>query len=212
MSDVQRKREWLLLLGWGAAVVTGFAYAWSYSLRAGQASTAHAWPQDTRLARGEGATLVMFVEPDCPCSTASLNELNLLLQDRRNQVRAHVVFEPSAESATDIRQTALYQRAMQVGAAVYIDTDARERQRFEAQTSGVTHLYAGDGDGELLFHGGITPARGHEGDNAGRRIVAALLQHDAAILARPRPLSTPVYGCHFDVPPDAAPQRSAQEN
>ncbi|HET6346573.1 MAG TPA: hypothetical protein VFH51_16695 [Myxococcota bacterium] len=210
MSAGRVSREWLLLAGWAAAVVMGFAYAWSYSLRPGQASTARAWPRDTGLSRGDEPTLVMFVEPDCPCSMASLNELNLLLQDRRNKVRAHIVFEPSAEAAADVSQTALYKRAMQVGVAVHIDTDSRERQRFDAHTSGVTQLY--DSEGDLLYQGGITPARGHEGDNVGRRILAGFLQKDPEVLARPRPMSAPVYGCHFDMQPNAARERSAEEN
>ena len=46
--------------------------------------------------------------------------------------------------------------------------------RFHLATSGHTVLY--DAAGELRFSGGITAARGHEGDNAGRAAVLAQIE------------------------------------
>ena len=46
------------------------------------------------------------------------------------------------------------------------DDDGAEARRFGAETSGQTLLY--DARGALAFSGGITGARGHAGDNAGR--------------------------------------------
>ena len=51
-----------------------------------------------------------------------------------------------------------------------------------------TVLY--DAAGHLLFHGGITPSRGHSGDNAGSQAIAALLTHHLADRQH-----TPVFGC-----------------
>ena len=53
------------------------------------------------------------------------------------------------------------------------DDDGAEARRFGAETSGQTLLY--DEHGALLFSGGITGARGHAGDNAGRASLVALL-------------------------------------
>jgi hypothetical protein len=47
-----------------------------------------------------------------------------------------------------------------------------------------------DGNGRLLFSGGITGARGHSGDNAGRSTVLSLLSRDTVDRAE-----TPVFGC-----------------
>ena len=44
--------------------------------------------------------------------------------------------------------------------------------------------------GRLLFAGGITPARGHEGDNGGKEAFEYMLEHPNA-----KTLSFPVYGC-----------------
>jgi len=49
-----------------------------------------------------------------------------------------------------------------------------------------------DPSGRLLFRGGITSARGHAGDNAGRSaIVAAVEANDPARMA------TPTFGCEL---------------
>jgi hypothetical protein len=47
-----------------------------------------------------------------------------------------------------------------------------------------------DSAGNLLFRGGITSARGHAGDNAGRAAVVSLLTSDEA-----EGRDTPVFGC-----------------
>lgn len=54
------------------------------------------------------------------------------------------------------------------------DRDGAELSRFGFRTSGDTRLYAPDG--ALVFHGGITASRGHEGDNPGQSAVLAAVQ------------------------------------
>src|SRR5436190_6315 len=75
------------------------------------------------------------------------------------------------------------------GVTVRADVDGEAARRFGAATSGQALLYTADG--RLLFSGGITESRGHEGDNAGRSAIAALV-----LGAEPTKLATsPVYGC-----------------
>jgi hypothetical protein len=69
---------------------------------------------------------------------------------------------------------------------------------FGAKTSGFTALYAPDG--RLLFHGGITASRGHEGDSAG---AAAIV--DFVVLGTASVRNTAVYGCGL-VGPEARPR------
>ena len=64
------------------------------------------------------------------------------------------------------------------------DVEGVEARRFGAQTSGTTSLYSPDG--RLLFSGGITSSRGHEGDNAGED---ALTQAISGSPACPKPIS-----------------------
>jgi hypothetical protein len=53
-------------------------------------------------------------------------------------------------------------------------------------------LTIGSASGSLVFSGGISDARGHEGDNPGRTALMAILTggHPAAI-------RTPVFGCYL---------------
>jgi len=68
------------------------------------------------------------------------------------------------------------------------DIDGREARLFGITTSGSVALF--DQSGALLFHGGITPSRGHEGDNAGCAALTSLLAGRASAIR-----TTPVYGC-----------------
>src|SRR5580700_5088255 len=66
---------WLLLVG------AGFAAILNYQTASGAAGvTPQQWPAQTRIAlAADRQTLIMFVHPKCPCSRASLEELNRLL-------------------------------------------------------------------------------------------------------------------------------------
>ncbi len=79
-------------------------------------------------------------------------------------------------------------RRLYTGRYAAPDVDGHEAQRFHAHTSGETLLY--NASGKLLFQGGITGRRGHEGDNAGRAACLSLLTSERAPLSH-----APVFGC-----------------
>jgi hypothetical protein len=56
-----------------------------------------------------------------------------------------------------------------------------------------------DAAGRRLFSGGITPARGHQGDSFGRRRILALLSGSTTDRAE-----SPAFGCALGVAPDVA--------
>ena len=85
---------------------------------------------------------------------------------------------------TDLRRSA----AEIPGVSVVTDIDGAEAQRFGAETSGHTLLFASDG--RLLFSGGITESRGHAGGNAGENAIVSLANTHAADRA-----ATFVFGC-----------------
>ncbi len=68
------------------------------------------------------------------------------------------------------------------------DLAGREAALFSVSTSGTTVLY--DAGGARLFAGGITSARGHEGNSFGQQRLVALLGHGAADRG-----DSPVFGC-----------------
>ena len=133
-------------------------------------------------------TLIMLVHPQCPCSRASLTELNRLAALCPGKAAIFVLLLrptgcPEAFADTDLRR----QASAIPGVSVKTDENGRWAERFGAATSGETLLYAPNG--RLLYHGGLTGSRGHEGDNAGLSAVVAHLRGETG------PTEAPVYGC-----------------
>jgi hypothetical protein len=178
-------------IAWLLTVGAGFASLTYYANTPGPVADARVeWPADAGIVRARGgATLVMFVHPQCACSAASVGELARLMAREQGAVDARVlVYAPSAESDRWSHGD-LWRAAERIpGVRVSADRNGAQAGRFGAQVSGQTFLY--DAAGRLLFSGGITPARGHAGDNAGRRALQRLIEGTTAADA-----VAPVFGC-----------------
>jgi len=187
-----RGKGWLAFgVVWVLALALGFTLLWKYKMRPGEADGAPAtWPIESRIARRpDRATLVLFAHPECPCTRASLAELARLLARFEDRLTADVVFlRPSdvgaAWDGSDLWRTA----SAMPGVTAVRDDDGVEAVRFRATTSGAAVLY--DARGRLLFRGGLTSARGHEGDSAGLQRISSLLRTGQADRS-----DAPVYGC-----------------
>lgn len=143
-----------------------------------------AFSRQTRL-----PVLLMFVHPKCPCTRASLDELALLMAQESGRVSAHVVFAlPSADTRQWLPSDLWRQASSIPGVHVVADPDGTLTRRFGSATSGQVLLYSAAG--RLLFQGGITSARGHDGDNLGSQTILRLLNGERKAVA-----STPVFGC-----------------
>jgi len=176
---------WLLAAGAGLWFVSEYENTPGIA-----ASPTVQFPAGSQLKRLPGRpTLVMLVHPHCPCTRASMGELELLMAQTQGHVTTYVLFLKPAGFTDDWEKTNLWQTASEIpGVRVTQDKDGREAEFFKAATSGQTFLY--DADGQLLFRGGITSARGHSGDNAGRSAIVALLNDGEA-----EQTETAVYGC-----------------
>ena len=180
-----------VLAVWLAVLAAGYAALGRFEGTPGERHVAPAiWPSASALPRdGERATLLMFVHPRCPCTAAGLQTLRELLerQPEACSARVLVVSPPGADKS--FAAAALSRIAMELPAAeVCRDVDGAEAVRFGAATSGQTLLYAADGG--LLFAGGVTPARGQQGESAAAAALsAALLSGRAAAAGRQ------VFGC-----------------
>src|SRR5262245_4703282 len=67
---------------WVTAIAAGFAYLLRYKTTpsSGQGRPPAQWPAASSIPRNpDGATLLMFVHPHCPCTQASVSELARLL-------------------------------------------------------------------------------------------------------------------------------------
>ncbi len=176
---------------WLGAVLGGMVALLRYASSPGSAaSVPHRWPVESRIAFDSGRpNLILFAHPRCPCTRATLGELEALLARCQVKPRAQVWFIMPADAGEDWNDTDLWRRASSIpGVTVGCDEHLEEARRFGAETSGQALLY--DGAGNLLFRGGITVARGHAGENAGRHAVEALLESSLAPGVR-----HPVFGC-----------------
>jgi hypothetical protein len=176
---------WLLTIGAGVGLL------WNYESTPGTAAaTPDRWPSGSRIEpAADRPTLVMLAHPHCPCTRASINELARLMTQAQGRVSAYVLFVKPQGFSDGWVQSELWASAAAIpGVTPVLDDGGVEAVRFHAATSGQTVLY--DAAGNLLFSGGITNARGHAGDNAGRAAIVSLLTSDEA-----EERDTPVFGC-----------------
>lgn len=185
-----------LIVIWAAATVCGFALLLQYknTPTANEGRPPEHWPGESRLeAATDRATLVTFAHPHCACTQATVSELARLMSRVSDQAAVHIVIvkPPGVDESWD--DSELGRRAALVqGATVTVDDGADEASLFRAQVSGLTLLY--DRGGRLRFAGGLTSARGHEGDSFGLRRVAAVLAGE-----EPDRADAPVFGCTLGV-------------
>ena len=176
---------WLLLVGGAMAFLAG------YSNTPGTAGVAPArWPAESHIAHDSSRpTLLLLAHPHCPCTSATLGELELLMAQTQGKVNAHVVFICPDGLPEDWVKSDLWRKASAIpGVTVEIDNENVEARRFHVETSGEALLYGSDG--WLLFAGGITLSRGHSGDNPGRTAITTLLNRGSTEAS-----TTPVFGC-----------------
>lgn len=134
-------------------------------------------------------TLLMFVHPRCPCTRASINELNRIMARANGDLVAHALFVLPHSLPQSWAETGKWFTARSIpGVTVQTDLDGKLASAFGAKTSGYVVLY--NSRGQLLFQGGITSTRGHEGDNLGEDAILAYATGKDPGIHR-----TPVYGC-----------------
>lgn len=186
----------LLLAVWSALLGGGFWRLFMYANTPGAAAFAHPqWPADTLLSRGKKIpTLLVFAHPHCPCSEASIGELERLIPHIKGKVKVFVVFFKPNNQSNDWAKERLWEKAQVIPEVnLVLDTGGAEATRFDAKTSGQAFLY--DSNGTLVFNGGITPARGHGGDNLGRDSILDFVDTGKTDIPK-----TSVFGCALKNP------------
>jgi len=178
---------WLLAIGVGLRFV--LAYENSPGSVGGVPKT---WPAESQVQHSPNLpTLVMMVHPHCPCSSASISELRLLLTEVPGRVNANVAFVRPLGVPEKWEIAGLWESVANMpGVKLSVDNDGIEARRFGSSTSGHVMLY--NTQGQLVFSGGITAARGHSGENDGRSAIVALLTQGQAATDE-----TPVFGCQL---------------
>jgi hypothetical protein len=197
---------WVLALAYGFKAIGNYETTPGLSAAAPSHSVFATLPQY----RSDLPVLLIFAHPKCPCTRATIGNLDSLMTQAHGQLNAYVVFvrlgpEPAGWEKTDLWQSA----ASIPGVHAVSDPGGVLAHRFGIWTSGQTLLYGVNGN--LLFNGGLTSERGHYGDNAGAQTILASLRNPPAHVVK-----TPVFGCSIfgDQTPPAKKQneRSFQNN
>ena len=177
---------------WIIASVAAVAALWEYAHRPGASGEPPSrWPASVSrdLLAADRHTLFVFFHSECPCSQATVNELERVAARAPGRFSARVYIHDAAGMQRPAAEGRLWKAASRIpGAQVLADHDGTLARTFGAETSGVALLY--DRAGQLLFHGGITGARGHEGGNANEDALLACLRE-----APSAPTKTHAYGC-----------------
>jgi hypothetical protein len=180
-----------LLAVWPLLVIPGFVFIEQYSNAPGRlAEPPRTWPESVGVARTAGlATVVMLAHPRCPCTRSSLRELARLMAQVRGRAEAVVLFVDPV--GADWAKTDLWDLAAGTpDVRALLDPGGVIANQFGAYTSGQVLLY--DTAGTLAFNGGVTPSRGHDGDNTGRAAIATILN-----TGEPAAATSSVFGCEL---------------
>lgn len=210
----RRRDIWLgvLVAVWLVAVALGLWYLLNYVNRAGDRATVPVeWPELENFEHNRSRwTLVLFAHPQCPCTSATMDELGKVMARCGNQIDARVLcIQPSGKSSDWVHSNVWRSAERIPGVSVSVDKLGWKAAEFGAKTSGHVILY--DPRGKLQFEGGITSARGHRGDNPGGNQVVKLTQQkgqraspesgDASLDDNGNLTSTDVFGCDLFSPP-----------
>jgi hypothetical protein len=173
-----------------ASTLFGFRELLSFDETAGMVGTVAArWPASSSVRPPNNRPeLLVFIHPFCSCTFATIEELSLLsarLQDATPTIDI-LCYRPHNSAW---KPNSLWRKAQQLpGARIWWDDDGREARKFGARTSGYVMLYSPQGG--LLFDGGVTGSRGHEGTNYGIEQLAVSLN-----TGRRASKSHHVFGC-----------------
>lgn len=211
--------QYPLLAVWACGCAAGFTALMVYASKPGpigEQAEGYVLPAEFRTGVGD-PTLAMYIHPKCPCTRASVRELERLQADLHQPIQiVAFVYEPGSldgdggdgEHAESWRDTDLCRSiARMPGTKAVPDPEGWFAAQAGVTTSGTVCLY--DGEGRTVFAGGITPSRAHEGDSEGGLALRRLLNETAAgpgglspaSLARAGlPTRSAVFGCAIHTP------------
>ncbi len=180
-------------------IAIGFALLYAHDSKPGlQLASPSLWPSDVEIERPMGVpTLLIFVHPQCPCTFASLAELERVVGHSGSSLETIVILNAPAEKLEEWMQTTVANRAKGIsGAKIVVDGDGKLSAKFRVTVSGQCLLYSPNG--QLLFQGGLTASRGHEGESLGQSVLIHLIAHpEPDALSNQQALEVPVYGCEL---------------
>ena len=188
--DKNSKLLLILSVLWSIALLCGFILIAWYTNRAGEASfPPRSLSKTMPISLNQQYQLLMFIHPKCACSRSSIRELERLISRCPDSISCtFFCYLPSKKASqwsnSDIIKST---RSIPDSKTIY-DIDGMWAKKFDAKTSGQVLLY--DSAGMLLFSGGITAGRGHEGENTGRSFITNVVRNNSN-----ESMQCPVFGC-----------------
>ncbi len=174
---------------WFVFCVVGFAMLVSYSQTPGvqeQPPLAASGPESPASA---AYRMVVAIHPKCVCSRATAKELAKILRDNSAKIACQILMYQPADASSEFGETWLMRQLAELpNTTISVDSEGRQAASLGMHTSGAVVLYGAAR--EPLFYGGITAARGHEGDSVGSESILSLVQNNPPITT-----CTKVYGC-----------------
>ncbi|WP_145116492.1 hypothetical protein [Botrimarina mediterranea] len=201
MVSFRSWRTTALVAAWFAA--SAGVWAWTVAYGTTTAQPTHlALADPAPIVDGIGITrptLYLFMHPRCPCTRATVTQLQRVLAssglDRSELPEVSVVATIPVGVAEDDdtwRQSETLRQAADLpNATVHYDEGGVRAQSFGAQASGSVALYAADG--RLLFAGGVTVSRGHDGESLGAEQLRKQIQNPK----EGAPVTAPALGCRL---------------
>lgn len=185
------RRQVLALAVWLISLVIGLKILWDYHTTASaqQKKTPRIHSTSLLQLASQQPTLIMFAHPQCPCTKASILELQGIEQKLRGLVQIKIFFiQPASKDRSWVESSSWALAKMIPSAEVSVDRLGAMAKLFNAEISGEIALYSREG--APIFEGGITPSRGHVGDNHGTQSIIEAVRTGIASIKR-----TQVYGC-----------------
>src|SRR5438045_7654950 len=125
-------------LVWAGALVPGVRALSVYEGTPGDAGRgAKSWPANAPALNLSGATLILFVHPECPCSNATMASLNGIMAHGGGKVQAYVVAVLPPGAPNQWMSSSLLKEAAAIpGVRVIVDEGGWLARAFGARTSG----------------------------------------------------------------------------
>lgn len=190
---------WTLFAFWTLAVTAGAVALLNHSFDGEQTMHApSAWPEvlGTFNPEGDALTIVMAAHPQCSCTRASLAQLERLLARFPQQMHALVcVYQMPGQKAQAVQQSAFWKHLEALpGVEPKLDPEGTITALLGAEVSGSVAAF--NRTGTLVFQGGLTASRGHEGPSLAIDHLAQLAS--GHVPEKGAVASAPVFGCRFE--------------
>lgn len=171
------------------------AVAWHLLFRHAYYPSKTPRPEESRISvqTSNCYRVLLFAHPLCPCTRATLMELDESLARIPAKTSIKIVFETAGLNPEEVSNSALVHFVKErQRIEVQFDAQGRESRRFGATVSG--EVLAFDPAGRLRFRGGLTPGRGHQGDATGQAQFERIVSGSSTDFC-----CAPVYGCRLPI-------------